>query len=129
MDTRAGATRGPNAADLGARAQGAMILLRGAPQRESSLGEITGMQGTPECAGARRSRRLVRASLMLLGVGACAMRGCGQSASPRARPGISGLLSESRQLVRGRRVDLLYNQTGMDEHGESDIDRLRGEGA
>src|SRR4051812_44167708 len=100
MDTRAGATRGPNAADLCAAAQCAMILLRGTPMRESSLGEITGMQGTPECAGARRSRRLVRASLLLLGVGACAVRGAGQSASPRVRPGISVLLSDSLQLVR-----------------------------
>ena len=41
------------------------------------------------------------------------------------RPGISVLLSDSIALVRGRRVGLLTNQTGVDEHGVSDIERLR----
>ncbi len=45
------------------------------------------------------------------------------------RPGISVLLSDSIGLVRGRRVGLLTNQTGVDEHGVSDIERLRGDGA
>jgi uncharacterized protein YbbC (DUF1343 family) len=42
------------------------------------------------------------------------------------RPGISVLLSDSIGLLRGKRVGLLTNQTGVDEHGESDIERLRG---
>ena len=42
------------------------------------------------------------------------------------RPGISVLLSDSIALIRGRRVGLLTNQTGVDEHGISDIERLRG---
>ena len=41
------------------------------------------------------------------------------------RPGISVLLSDSIALVRDRRVGLLTNQTGVDEHGVSDIERLR----
>jgi uncharacterized protein YbbC (DUF1343 family) len=41
------------------------------------------------------------------------------------RPGISVLLTDSIALVRGRRVGLLTNQTGVDEHGVSDIERLR----
>jgi uncharacterized protein YbbC (DUF1343 family) len=41
------------------------------------------------------------------------------------RPGISVLLTDSLHLVRGRRVGLLTNQTGIDERGESDIERLR----
>ncbi|MEP6989960.1 MAG: DUF1343 domain-containing protein [bacterium] len=45
------------------------------------------------------------------------------------RPGISVLLSDSIGLVRGRRVGLLTNQTGVDEHGVSDIERLRGDDA
>ena len=45
------------------------------------------------------------------------------------RPGISVLLSDSIGLIRGRRVALLTNQTGVDERGVSDIDRLRGEEA
>ncbi len=40
------------------------------------------------------------------------------------RPGITVLLEDSAALVRGKRVALLTNQTGIDEHGVSDIDRL-----
>jgi uncharacterized protein YbbC (DUF1343 family) len=50
-------------------------------------------------------------------------------ASPSVRPGISVLLTDSIGLIRGRRVGLLTNQTGVDERGVSDIDRLRGEEA
>jgi uncharacterized protein YbbC (DUF1343 family) len=45
------------------------------------------------------------------------------------RPGISVLLTDSIGLIRGRRVGLLTNQTGVDEHGVSDIERLRGDSA
>ncbi|HEY2162834.1 MAG TPA: exo-beta-N-acetylmuramidase NamZ domain-containing protein, partial [Gemmatimonadaceae bacterium] len=41
------------------------------------------------------------------------------------RPGISVLMSDSVGLVRGKRVALLTNQTGIDEHGVSDIEVLR----
>ena len=56
--------------------------------------------------------------------------GCAAAGTPRAndgarvRPGISVLLTDSLDLVRGRRVGLLTNQTGIDEFGESDIERL-----
>ena len=40
------------------------------------------------------------------------------------RPGISVLLDDSVALVRGKRVGLLTNQTGIDEQGRSDIDLL-----
>jgi uncharacterized protein YbbC (DUF1343 family) len=40
------------------------------------------------------------------------------------RPGISVLLTDSIRLVSGKRVGLLTNQTGVDEHGVSDIERL-----
>jgi uncharacterized protein YbbC (DUF1343 family) len=42
------------------------------------------------------------------------------------RPGITVLLEDSLNLVRGKRIALLTNQTGIDEHGTSDIDLLRG---
>jgi len=45
------------------------------------------------------------------------------------RPGISVLLTDSIGLIRGRRVGLLTNQTGVDEHGVSDIERMRGDEA
>jgi uncharacterized protein YbbC (DUF1343 family) len=43
---------------------------------------------------------------------------------PPVVPGISVLLEDSLGLVQGKRVALLTNQTGIDEHGVSDIDRL-----
>jgi uncharacterized protein YbbC (DUF1343 family) len=42
----------------------------------------------------------------------------------RVRPGITVLLEDSVHLVRGKRVGLLTNQTGIDAHGTSDIDLL-----
>src|SRR5215204_296623 len=63
---------------------------------------------------------------LLIATPACAMRGSSQSVSPRVRPAISVLLSDSIHLIRGRRVGLLTNHTGIDERGESDIERLRG---
>jgi uncharacterized protein YbbC (DUF1343 family) len=40
------------------------------------------------------------------------------------RPGITVLLNDSAALIDGKRVGLLTNQTGVDEHGVSDIDLL-----
>ena len=48
-----------------------------------------------------------------------------QSAAPApVRPGIDVLLSDSMELVRGRRVGLVTNQAGVDSHGTSDVKRL-----
>src|SRR5205814_7970878 len=46
-------------------------------------------------------------------------------AAARVRPGITVLLSDSLQLIRGKRIGLLTNQTGINEKGTSDIDLLR----
>jgi len=46
-------------------------------------------------------------------------------AEAKVRPGITVLLSDSMQLIRGRRIGLLTNQTGVNEKGQSDIDLLR----
>ena len=43
-------------------------------------------------------------------------------------PGIDVLLRDSLHLVRGRRVGLVTNQTGVDAHGVSDVTRLLGAG-
>jgi uncharacterized protein YbbC (DUF1343 family) len=40
------------------------------------------------------------------------------------RPGITVLLEDSVHLVRGKRIGLLTNHTGLDESGRSDIDLL-----
>ena len=40
------------------------------------------------------------------------------------RPGITVLLADSAALIDGKRVGLLTNQTGVNEHGVSDIDLL-----
>lgn len=41
------------------------------------------------------------------------------------KPGISVLLDDSLGLIRNKRIGLLTNQTGIDEYGISDIERLR----
>ena len=46
-------------------------------------------------------------------------------AEAKVRPGITVLLSDSIQLIRGKRIGLLTNQTGINERGTSDIDLLR----
>jgi uncharacterized protein YbbC (DUF1343 family) len=64
-------------------------------------------------------------ALSLAALGACAMRRTAAPPAPLVRPGISVLMTDSIHLIRGRRVGLITNQTGVDEHGESDIERLR----
>lgn len=69
----------------------------------------------------------------VLAVAACAAgsiggraRGeAGSARRARVEPGITVLLTDSIQLVRGKRVGLLTNQTGVDRDGRSDIDLLR----
>jgi len=46
-------------------------------------------------------------------------------AEARVKPGITVLVRDSIQLIRGKRIGLLTNQTGIDERGTSDIDLLR----
>jgi len=46
-------------------------------------------------------------------------------AEAKVRPGITILVSDSIQLIRGKRIGLLTNQTGINEKGTSDIDLLR----
>ncbi len=46
-------------------------------------------------------------------------------AEAKVRPGITVLLRDSIQLIRGKRIGLLTNQAGIDEKGDSDIDLLR----
>jgi uncharacterized protein YbbC (DUF1343 family) len=50
-------------------------------------------------------------------------------ASERVRPGITILLGDSMELIRGKKIGLLTNQTGVNERGVSDIDLLRGDRA
>ena len=50
-------------------------------------------------------------------------------ASEKVIPGISILVRDSMELIRGKRIGLLTNQTGVTERGESDIDILRGDRA
>jgi uncharacterized protein YbbC (DUF1343 family) len=49
----------------------------------------------------------------------------GDLAEARVKPGITVLLTDSVKLIRGKRIGLLTNQTGIDEKGRSDIDLLR----
>lgn len=76
-------------------------------------------------------RRLALAWVM--GVAACAPPSSAGDAPPPggatpALPGIDVLLRDSLHLVRGRRVGLVTNQTGVDARGVSDVERLRAAG-
>jgi uncharacterized protein YbbC (DUF1343 family) len=51
------------------------------------------------------------------------------AASAAVQPGITVLLGDSMSLIRGKRIALLTNQTGVDAAGASDIDLLRGASA
>ncbi len=59
------------------------------------------------------------------------LAGCGTGAAgpPAVRPGIEVLLADSAALVRGRRIGLLTNQTGVDRRGVDDLTRLLDAGA
>jgi uncharacterized protein YbbC (DUF1343 family) len=61
---------------------------------------------------------------ILLAVGLVVLVAAGRPVAPRVVPGITVLLEDSLGLVEGKRIALLTNQTGIDEHGVSDIDRL-----
>lgn len=43
----------------------------------------------------------------------------------RVKPGITVLINDSIGVIRGKRIGLVTNQTGVDERRESDIDLLR----
>jgi uncharacterized protein YbbC (DUF1343 family) len=76
--------------------------------------------------------RLLGLEVGAVGVGlllltSCASGGAAGSAAGRdekVRPGIEVLLDDSIHLVRGKRIGLLTNQTGVDRAGTSDIDLL-----
>ena len=53
----------------------------------------------------------------------------GSQAPVAVRPGISVLVTDSIGLIRGRRIGLLTNQTGIDEHRVTDIELLNGRAA
>jgi uncharacterized protein YbbC (DUF1343 family) len=80
-----------------------------------------------------RARRYISAiGCALVAAGCTAHRGpTAATAGPPSdehngvvRPGITVLLEDSMYLVRGRRVGLITNQTGVNERGISDIDVL-----
>jgi uncharacterized protein YbbC (DUF1343 family) len=59
----------------------------------------------------------------LLGLLVCA--GCAQPGAAQVRPGIDVLVTDSIHLIRGKRVGLLTNHTGIDRSGRRDVDLLR----
>jgi len=76
----------------------------------------------------------MRARHFVIGFGVLAGTACAPRAAVRApvpalvRPGIEVLLSDSVHLVRGVRVGLLTNHTGVDRAGRRDVDLLRAAG-
>lgn len=70
---------------------------------------------------------------VLFGSVGCAGPGAAGESPARAapgavRPGIEVLLADSASLIRGRRVGLVTNQSGVDASGVSDVVRLRAAG-
>ena len=67
-------------------------------------------------------------------LGACVALAFGMAMSSMAgqqtivRPGIEVLLADRQQLLHGKRVGILTNQSGVDRAGVSDVDRLRAVG-
>lgn len=75
-----------------------------------------------------RARHLVIGFGVVIGAG-CAPGGPAPAPAPAAvRPGIEVLLTDSAHLVRGVRVGLLTNHTGVDRAGRRDVDLLRAAG-
>ena len=68
-------------------------------------------------------RPLTFAALMTLTVFLPSDLTATRSAAP-VSPGISVLVEDSLHLIRGKRVGLITNQTGQDEHGRSTIDLI-----
>jgi len=65
--------------------------------------------------------------MLMSGVLACAKAPQAQGRRPEVetvRPGITVLLEDSLDLIAGRRIALLTNQTGVDAEGVSDVDLL-----
>ena len=74
---------------------------------------------------------MIRHYALALVMGVWVVGGCAGAAPDRrgvVRPGIDILLTDSLHLVRGRRVGLVTNQTGVDQRGVSSVDRLRDAG-
>ncbi len=71
-----------------------------------------------------RTRAVSLAVALVALSGACVPAGRRAVAPERVRPGIAVLLDDSLHLIRGKRVGLLTNQTGVDGRGTSDIDLL-----
>lgn len=69
-----------------------------------------------------------KSSLATLAIAAACVGGAGhehaRQGAGHARPGISVLVHDSAEFIDGKRIGLLTNQTGVDEHGVSDIDLI-----
>ena len=62
--------------------------------------------------------------LLILAVSVPSIQGSTQNNSDPIRPGIQVLLEDSLHLVKGKKVGLVTNQTGVDSNGLSSIDLL-----
>jgi uncharacterized protein YbbC (DUF1343 family) len=77
--------------------------------------------------GRRIAASTIVVALVVLAAGASAASHVGLGSAPSARardgvvPGITVLLEDSVRLIRGKRVGLLTNQTGVDRSGVSDV--------
>ena len=65
----------------------------------------------------------MRSHSFLLVVG-LSLAACAPNAPAQVRPGITVLLADSAHLIKGKRLGLLTNQTGIDSAGRRDVDLL-----
>lgn len=75
-------------------------------------------------------RRLLAVAFLVTFVAGCSVvyhRNDDPSELPEStvRPGITVLLRDSIGVISGKRIAILTNQSGIDEHGTSDVDLLR----
>src|SRR5712692_2487644 len=61
---------------------------------------------------------------LLKGLALAALAMFARPAAGQVRPGITVLLADSAHLIRGKRLGLLTNQTGIDSAGHRDVDLL-----
>jgi uncharacterized protein YbbC (DUF1343 family) len=73
--------------------------------------------------------RVLIAALGLLACGRHVASVPPAATAKHVRPGITVLLEDSLEVIRGKRIGLLTNQTGVDANGVSDIELLRNDRA
>ena len=93
------------------------------------MADTTSAATRPDSSRRARSRlRGARSILWLLPIAACALPRPAPAPSQQVRPGLEVFLEEPPAPLRGLRLGLITNHTGVDRAGVSGIDRLAASG-